>query len=182
MSKYVSPKGSAGYPKLLKPDTKFKAEGEYSTSLTMDKKTAKPLMDQIEEAYTEEFGAKALPKANFPYKEDEEGNIIFKFKSKQKPKLYDSKGMPIKFVAENLNIGSGSTMKVSGAISCRAVSGKNYATLYMNAVQIIDLVEYSGSPFGAEEGGFTAEEGEFAAQEVAPVATKEETDEETPDF
>ena len=174
MSKYVSPKGSAGYPKLLKPDTKFKAEGEYSTSLTMDKKTAKPLMDQIEEAYTEEFGAKALPKANFPYKEDEEGNITFKFKSKQKPKLFDSKGSPIK-VVDDLNIGSGSTMKVSGAISCRAVSGKNYATLYMNAVQIIDLVEYSGSPFGAEEGGFTAEV-------VNAVATKEEADEETPDF
>ena len=173
MSKYVSPKGSAGYPKLLKPDTKFKAEGEYSTSLTMDKKTAKPLMDQIEEAYTEEFGAKALPKANFPYKEDEEGNITFKFKSKQKPKLFDSKGSPIK-VVDDLNIGSGSTMKISGAISCRAVSGKNYATLYMNAVQIIDLVEYSGSPFGAEEGGFTAEA-------AAPVV-KEETDEETPDF
>ena len=174
MSKYVSPKGSAGYPKLLKPDTKFKAEGEYSTSLTMDKKTAKPLIDQIEEAYTEEFGAKALPKANFPYKEDEEGNITFKFKSKQKPKLFDSKGSPIK-VVDDLNIGSGSTMKVSGAISCRAVSGKNYATLYMNAVQIIDLVEYSGSPFGAEEGGFTAEV-------VNAVATKEEADEETPDF
>lgn len=174
MSKYVSPKGSAGYPKLLKPDTKFKTEGEYSTSLTMDKKTAKPLMDQIEEAYTEEFGAKALPKANFPYKEDEEGNITFKFKSKQKPKLFDSKGMPIK-VVDDLNIGSGSTMKISGAISCRAVSGKNYATLYMNAVQIIDLVEYSGSPFGAEEGGFTAEV-------VNAVATKEEADEETPDF
>ena len=173
MSKYVSPKGSAGYPKLLKPDTKFKAEGEYSTTLTMDKKTAKPLMDQIEEAYTEEFGAKALPKANFPYKEDEEGNITFKFKSKQKPKLFDSKGSPIK-VVDDLNIGSGSTMKVSGAISCRAVSGKNYATLYMNAVQIIDLVEYSGSPFGAEEGGFTAE--------VAAPVVKEEADEETPDF
>lgn len=170
MSKYVSPKGSAGYPKLLKPDTKFKAEGEYSTSLTMDKKIAKPLMDQIEEAYTEEFGAKALPKANFPFKEDEDGNITFKFKSKQKPKLFDAKGVHIKD-GSDLGIGSGSTMKVSGAISCRAVSGKNYATLYMNAVQIIDLVEYSGSPFGAEEGGFSAED-------VAPVAQEETNDDE----
>lgn len=156
MSKYVSPKGAAGYPKLLKPDTKFNAEGVYSTSLTMDKKTAQPLIDQLEQAYTEEFGAKALPKANFPYKE-EDGQVTFKFKSKQKPKLFDAKGTPIK-AADELNIGSGTTMKVSGAISCRAVSGKNYATMYMNAVQIIDLVEYSGSPFGAEEGGFVAEE------------------------
>lgn len=156
MSKYVSPKGVAGYPKLVRPDTKFKAEGEYSTTLTMDKKTAQPLIDQIEEAYVDEFGQKALPKANFPYKEVD-GQIAFKFKSKNKPKLYDAGGKPIKD-AEELNIGSGSVLKVAGAISCRAVSGKNYATLYMNQVQIIDLVEYAGSPFEAEEGNFTAEE------------------------
>lgn len=157
MSKYVSPKGTAGYPKLTRPDTKFKAEGEYSTSLTMGKKIAAPLIAQIEEAYVEEFGAKAVAKANYPFKEDENGNITFKFKSKNKPKLFDAAGKPIKGDDE-LNIGSGSVLKVAGAISCRAVSGKNYATLYMNQVQIIDLVEFSGSPFEAEEGSFTAEE------------------------
>lgn len=168
MSKYVTPKGSAGYPKLLKPDTKFNAEGVYSTRLTMSKKDAQPFIDKIEEAYTEEFGAKALPKANFPFKE-EDGQITFKFKSKQKPKLFDAKGTPIK-VADELNIGSGTVMKVSGAISCKAVSGKNYATLYMNAVQIIDLVEYSSSPFDVEEGGYTVDE-----PEEATVSDEEET-------
>ena len=171
MSKFVSPKGSAGYPKLVKPDTKFNAEGVYSTSLTMSAAAAKPFIEQIEEAYTEEFGAKALPKANWPYKE-EEGQVTFKFKSKQKPKLFDAKGTPIK-AADELNIGSGTALKVSGNISCRAVSGKNYATLYMNAVQIIDLVEYSGSPFDAEEGGFTVDE---------PEEVTATTDEETADF
>lgn len=168
MSKYVTPKGSAGYPKLIKPDTKFNAEGVYSTRLTMSKKDAQPFIDKIEEAYTEEFGAKALPKANFPFKE-EDGQITFKFKSKQKPKLFDAKGTPIK-VADELNIGSGTVMKVSGAISCKAVSGKNYATLYMNAVQIIDLVEYSSSPFDVEEGGYTVDE-----PEEATVSDEEET-------
>lgn len=156
MSKYVSPKGTAGYPKLTRPDTKFKAEGEYSTSLTMGKKIAAPLIAQIEEAYVEEFGQKAVAKANYPFKEDE-GKITFKFKSKNKPKLFDAAGKPIRD-GEELNVGSGSVLKVAGAISCRAVSGKNYATLYMNQVQIIDLVEFSGSPFEAEEGGFVAEE------------------------
>lgn len=156
-TKYVSPKGIAGYPKLTRPDTKFKAEGEYSTSLTISKKIAAPLIATIEEAYVEEFGQKAVAKANYPFKEDEEGNVVFKFKSKNKPKLYDAAGKPIKSTDE-LNIGSGSVLKVAGAISCRAVSGKNYATLYMNQVQIIDLVEFSGSPFEAEEGGFVADE------------------------
>jgi hypothetical protein len=156
MSKYVSPKGTAGYPKLTRPDTKFKAEGEYSTSLTMGAKVAAPLIAQIEEAYVEEFGQKAVAKANYPFK-TEDGQVTFKFKSKNKPKLFDAAGKPIRDT-EELNVGSGSVLKVAGAISCRAVSGKNYATLYMNQVQIIDLVEFSGSPFGAEEGGFVAEE------------------------
>lgn len=156
-NKFVSPKGTAGYPKLTRPDTKFKAEGEYSTSLTMGKKIAAPLIATIEEAYVEEFGQKAVAKANYPFKEDDEGNVTFKFKSKNKPKIYDAAGKPIKNTDE-LNVGSGSVLKVAGAISCRAVSGKNYATLYMNQVQIIDLVEFSGSPFEAEEGGFVADE------------------------
>lgn len=157
MSKYVSPKGTAGYPKLTRPDTKFKADGEYSTSLTMGAKIAAPLIAQIEEAYVEEFGQKAVAKANYPFKTEEDGQITFKFKSKNKPKLFDAAGKPIK-ADDDLNVGSGSVLKVAGAISCRAVSGKNYATLYMKQVQIIDLVEFSGSPFEAEEGSFTAEE------------------------
>lgn len=156
MTKFVSPKGTAGYPKLTRPDTKFNAEGVYSTSLVMDEKTAKPFVELIEQAYVDEFGPKVVAKANWPYKE-EEGQYTFKFKSKQKPKLFDAKGTAIKS-ADELNVGSGSVMKVQGAISCRAVLGKNYATLYMNAVQIIDLVEYSGSPFDSEEGGFTVED------------------------
>lgn len=168
MSKYVSPKGTAGYPKLTRPDTKFKAEGEYSTALSMDKKSAQPLIEQIKQAFVEEFGAKAEPKANYPFKE-EDGQVTFKFKSKNKPKLYDSHGKPIKAVDE-LNIGSGSTLKVAGAISCRQVSGKYYATLYMNQVQVINLVEFSSSPFGQEEGDFTAED-------VAPAASSESDEE-----
>lgn len=168
MSKYVSPKGTAGYPKLTRPDTKFKAEGEYSTALSMDKKTAQPLMEQIKEAFVEEFGAKAEPKANYPFKE-EDGQVTFKFKSKNKPKIYDSHGKPIK-ATDELNIGSGSTLKVAGAISCRQVSGKYYATLYMNQVQVINLVEFSSSPFGQEEGDFTAED--------AAPAVSSESDEE----
>ena len=92
---------------------------------------------------------------------------MFKFKSKNRPKLYDSTGTIIKNF-EELNIGSGSTLKVAGNISCRAVSGKNYATLYMNAVQLINLVEYGGSPFGEEEGGFEV------GQEEDAQETKEE--------
>ena len=53
-------------------------------------------------------------------------------------------------------------LKVAGATGCRQVSGKYYATLYLNSVQIVDLVEYSSSAFGEEEGGFVADDDEEA--------------------
>ncbi len=48
---YFSPIGKAVYPKLITPDTKFKAEGEYSTKLEYsltDPKVAKGTQDLIE--------------------------------------------------------------------------------------------------------------------------------------
>jgi hypothetical protein len=166
MTKFVSPKGVAGYPKLTRPDTKFNAEGVYTTNLTIDKADAENFISAIEDAYTEEFGAKALPKANWPFKE-EDGKVIFKFKTKNRPILIDSKGNTIApKVAEELRIGSGSVLKVQGAISCRSVSGKNYATLYMNKVMLVELVEYNSGGFEPEEGGF-----------VAPTASTESEDE-----
>jgi hypothetical protein len=163
-TKYVSPKGAAGYPKLTRPDTKFKAEGEYSTALTLDEKDGKAFLETLKQACIDEVGNKAAQTAKYPCK-IEEGKYTFKFKSKNKPKLYDSKGKPI--TAEDLNIGSGSVLKVAGSMSFPKVQGVQYVSLYMNQVQIINLVEYSSSPFGEEEGGFTAEDSSFAESSTA---------------
>ena len=153
-TKFVSPKGTAGYPKLTRPDTKFKAEGEYSTTLTMNEKDGKAFLDKIKEACAEEAGNKAAQGAQYPCKV-EDGQYVFKFKSKNKPKLYDSHGKPIT-ETEELRVGSGSVLKVAGSMSFPKVEGKQYASLYMNQVQIVDLVEYGNSPFGDEGGGFSA--------------------------
>lgn len=153
---YTSPKGKASYPKLLKPDTKFNAEGVYTTGLIMSKEDAQPLIKRIEEVFTEEFGEKKLKSLNPPYKEDENGDLVFKFKSKSKPKLFDAQGMPV--TGTELKIGSGSVLKIKGSIGPNLVQGKYYATLWINAVQIIDLIEYGGgSGFAAEEGSYRAE-------------------------
>lgn len=163
-SKFVSPKGSASYPKLTRPDTKFKAEGEYTTGLVLNAKDGKAFLDKLKEAAVEELGNKAAQSAQYPVKE-EDGNFVFKFKTKNKPKLYDSHGKPIK-ATEELNVGSGSTIKVAGAISFPKVQGKQYVSLYMNQVQIINLVEYGGSPFSEEDGDFTAEEADSSTSEA----------------
>lgn len=180
-TKYMSPKGTAGYPKLTRPDTKFKAEGEYSVSLTMDAKDGAAFLDTLKEAAVEELGNKAAQAAVYPVKE-EDGKFTFKFKMnavrkdkktgelvKQSPKLYDSHGKPIKKV-EDLNIGSGSVMKVAGILGFPKVQGKQYVSLYMNQVQIIDLVEYVGSPFGDEGDGFSSDNDSAEAEEDQDVA------------
>jgi hypothetical protein len=48
LEKFTSPEGVAGFPWLNKPDTKFKPEGEYKTTLVMDEDEAKPMIERIE--------------------------------------------------------------------------------------------------------------------------------------
>lgn len=53
----VSPQGIAIYPKLNAPDTKFKADGEYSVKIRMSAEEAQPLVDQIEAELQQKFDA-----------------------------------------------------------------------------------------------------------------------------
>lgn len=155
--KAVSPKGVASWPKFNKPDTRFDAEGVYKVGLVVPPKEAKAFQDQIQEVFEAEFGKAKLAKAIMPFKEDEDGNIVFNFKSKNKPMMVDSQGTPIK---EELNVASGSVLKVGTGINPWNAGGKIGVTLYLNAVQVITYVEYSGNPFGKEEGGFEVSDAE----------------------
>lgn len=149
---FVTPKGTAAYPWLTKADTKFSAEGVFKTSLVLSTKDAKEFQDDIKAAFVEEFGQSKLAKAHLPWKE-EDGNVIFNFKSKMKPRLFDSKG---KAITNDPAVSGGSVIKVSGAFGPYNKGANMGVALYLNAVQIIELVEYSSSPFGEEEGGYVA--------------------------
>jgi hypothetical protein len=151
--KFVTPKGVAQYPWLTKADTKFNAEGVFKVSLAVPKAEAKDFADNIKQAFVDEFGQSKMAKAHLPFKEDEEGNVVFSFKSKIKPRLFDSQGKPI---TGDVAVGGGSVIKVSGAFGPYNKGANMGVALYLNAVQIIKLVEVSSSPFGAEEGGFVA--------------------------
>lgn len=157
LNKFVSPKGTAQYPWLTKPDTKFSEEGSYKVSLAIPEADAKALAKACQDAFIAAYGQSKMSKAHMPFKKDENGNLVFNFKSKMKPRLYDAAGKPIK---EDVSVGGGSVIKVSGAFGPYNKGANTGVALYLNAVQIIELVEFSSSPFGAEEGGFVA-----AAQE-----------------
>lgn len=165
-AKFVTPKGVAQYPWLTKPDTKFNAEGVFKLSLAIPKADAKDFVEAAKQTFIDEFGQSKMAKAHMPFKEDEEGNVVFSFKSKLKPRLYDSQGKPI---TDDVAVGGGSVVKVSGAFGPYNKGANMGVALYLNAVQILKLVEVSSSPFEAEEGGFVA----AAQDDTFPAADAE---------
>jgi hypothetical protein len=167
MNKFVTPKGRAVYPSVIRPDTRYNEEGVYKTGLEMSAKDAEKFVEDLKACYTEEFGAKKLASAKLPFKKNDDGSIVFNFKSKNAPKLFDAKGNPIRDTSD-LRVGGGSVFKVAGAMKAYNAGGSTGVTCYLNSIQIIDLVEYNGSPFGAEEGGFeAAAEEKFGESKVA---------------
>lgn len=99
----TTPAGVAQYPKLNTPDTKYKANGEYSTKLVLKADEAAPIIEKYEEVLAafvadtkaelmkgngkDKAKAKALKiAADKPYKPEfddegeETGNVVFNFK------------------------------------------------------------------------------------------------------
>jgi hypothetical protein len=193
----TSPEGTAIYPRLTTPDTKFDKDGVYSVDLEMDPSN-KPAADFIaslrkaaDEAYKatcDSKGGKKLKRADLPIKETDEGKVRIKFKLKakagneekswdQKPVLFDASGMAIQTPP---NVGSGSRIKVAFEVVpfFTAMVGAG-VSLRLKAVQIIDLKEYvPGDNFDAY--GFKADPNGFRAKPATEATT--DTDEDSSDF
>jgi len=135
---------------------------DITLQLPIKSKEAKKWMSEIDgwvEAEVQASG-KSVASEFLPYKED--GDFI-NFKLKQKASFRGKGGekrdVSIMVVDAELNkcnvdIGWGSTVKVSYSPIPYTVNGKSGVTLYFSAVQIIKLVEYQ-----PEAGGFEKEEG-----------------------
>lgn len=167
--KIMTPIGVAMYPWLTKPDTKFNAEGVYKVTLRLPKDEATEKLVTTLEKHFQEANAsrKSKREGTRCWDTDEEtGEVLIKFKSKKKPALFDAQG---KTITKDLAVFGGSKVRIQGAIGTYDVATTGAGvTLYLNAVQIIDLQE-GGSPFGAVEGGF-----EFSGEE-APTDVVQET-------
>lgn len=174
---FVSPKGVAGYTWLTKADTKFNPEGVFKTDLTVSEKAAAPFIEAIKEAYVEELGTKKLAAAKLSYKTNEDGTVTFKFKTKKKPKLVDSKGLPI---TKDINVGAGSELKIKGALNAYNTGANHGVSLYINEVMVVKLVEFGGGASGgwgdAEEGGFEFKDDGTEAEAPAPTVHNDAED------
>lgn len=165
--KFVTTKGTAQWPWLNKPDTRFDAEGKYKADLLVKADDAKEIMSAAKALFVEEFGEKMLPKAKWPFeKDDETGSVRIRAKSSNKPGLFDAKGNAI---TADLNVGNGSTIKIAGLLATYDAGGNKGVTAYLNSVQIIDLVEFGGNDF-EEEDGYVFDSGEATNDNTAEFA------------
>ena len=149
---FQTPKGTAKYAWLTRPDDVFNKENpKYTVDLRIAEADAKPLMEEAKKVANDNFGS---AKCKMPFaKDDETGDVLFKIRSRYQPKFVDSQGTLIA-PADLPQISGGSVMRVKGSFSPYSVQG-NGITMMMTAVQIIDLVE-AKIEFEPEEGGFVA--------------------------
>lgn len=183
---HITPAGTALYPKLGEPDTKFKAEGTYSVKLRLNGADADELIAicdaATEEAYTDaiaeaknERDKKKIKRADPSYtpEEDEDGNetgcMLFNFKmvasgiSKKDNKpwtrvcpVFDAKRKPID--PKKIKIGSGSIVKVAyDAMPFYTAALGAGCSLRLEAVQVLELHEWGNKD--AASFGFGEEDG-----------------------
>jgi hypothetical protein len=186
--RYTTPAGIAQYPYLNKPDTKFNPDGDYKISLEIPGAAAQALVTFLDEQFSasivkakKENPGKKIKEGDVPYAIDEDtGKVTVRFKLKakvtpkqgdpfeQRPAIFDAKGKPL--TGDNLpNIGGGSKVKVAYELIpyYTAIAGAG-VSLRLKAVQVIDLVEFSGGA-GSEAYGFGKEEG-YEAEETPAAA------------
>lgn len=176
--KITSDRGEALYAYLKTPEV---YEGEaigYTIQAKFGQKATEALINKLEEELDraksdgQYAGKKFLKEPNMGYREKENGDIIFKFKTKHEYKkgdeiikrtvpVFDANGKPI-----DVNIGNGSVVKIAFSVIPYWKSVKsNGISLFLDAVQVLDLKEYSGGG-NADAFGFAKEEG-YVGQEAA---------------
>lgn len=159
----TTPVGLAVWPKLDRPDTKFDADGVFSTGLRLSAKDAAPLMKAIDKmmddmtaSVASEQRGRAPKRGDPPYRpfreEDgtESGDIIFNFKMKavsrykdrvdnRVPAIFDGSGKPLVL---NGPMGGGSKIRVAYSASPYFVPAIGVGvSLRLEAVQVVDLVK-----------------------------------------
>lgn len=159
---FATPKGEIQWATLTgagKPD--LNGRPKYTIDIVCTPEDAAPVIKQLDDLWEEEKpkGAKA-PKST-GYKELEDGRIKFTLKTDPVYPSGDPKTIKIyNAAAKQVNIedkiGNGSTGRASGmaAIYDAGVAARGI-TLYLDAVQIINLVKYTGgsSAFEADDSG-----------------------------
>ena len=148
---FVTPAGIARWPWLNKPDVKFDPDkqGKFKVNLLVD-----PNDDGVKEflILLRDHTKAAKPDGKVPYvkERDQDGNetgkFLVHFKSIYRPKVFDMNG---RFIPDEVQVGNDSKIKVAYTENVYDGFGGG-VNLYLNAVQVIELVE----PMGTEAGDY----------------------------
>ena len=201
--KYVTGKGElTGFIALTKPSTKFNKKGTYSVNILLDSKEGKEAEAKFKDVRTEQFKqyGKGTKVADLPIKPyeivneetgkatpDPQGRYILKTNASayiengkigKRINIINAKKQPVK----NISIGEGTIARLGVVLSGYTVAGKTGVSAKLGMVQIINLVEYSGGGFSADE--FDEEEGfdgvgeDFKEEIITPEESEASEDEE----
>tara|TARA_R110000824_G_scaffold74738_1_gene189856 strand:- start:421 stop:1029 length:609 start_codon:yes stop_codon:yes gene_type:complete len=190
-TRLTTPVGTARWPRLSKPDTKFDKDGVYKVDLILSADDAAPVKTAIEEvmkahiAQVKKEKPNLKKRADMPFVEEvddggnETGNWVFKFKLKavgvngedrweQRPLIIDSQTKPID--SESTEVGQGSLISVGCEIIpyISPMVGVGIS-LRLKVVQVVDLRE-SGSSVD-DNWGFDVVEG-FVANEQTSIKSE----------
>lgn len=186
----VTAKGQLVYPHIYEPEEYEGKDVGYTAQIVFDTKETNALIARIDEELEKakasiklKPGQKWSSDPFLGYREDKDGNIVFKFKTTshfqtrtgelvtRKIPVFDAHGKPIK---DKLSIGNGTVAKIAYTLipywMSKAVNG---IKLRLEAVQIIDLVEYGERK--ADSYGFDSEEG-FDADSIVHTTEDVEDD------
>ena len=175
----TTPRGEALWAHTLVTE-KFdgKDTGKFSIQIKLNKAETEALQalheKEVERAKEDPAfkGKKWLTEPNLGVKEEKNGDLTFKFATKAETNtragevikkvipVFDAAGKPYKGP-----IGNGSIIKVRYTIAPYWMTkANNGVTLYLEAIQVLELVEYGGNR-NASAYGFEAEEGFVASEE-----------------
>ena len=188
--KFVTPKGTAVWPKLITPDTKFNPEGEYSVKIRLPVADSQDLIKQLEglrdeyqteQAKTDSKIVRYDVASVYEAEEDDNGDLtgfnLFKFKQNAKIKLRDGSTRDMKVAIYDSNkqpttteVTGGSTIRVAANVFCYAMPSTKRVgvSLRPSAVQVIELASGFGGNADAlamfdKEDGFVADSFDVAS-------------------
>lgn len=151
--KFTTPVGVARYPKITQPDTTGDyADNKYKTDVVFSDEDLKALTKIIKDFGKKEFGSETykLPIGEKKDKETGEVTKFLRFKSARKPLVIDAKRNK---VPADVEIGGGSKVRIGGTLSTYKKGGNKGVNIYLNAVQVIEIVQgFSAKDFDEYEG------------------------------
>lgn len=142
----------------------------YTADVVVSAEEAAPMLEKLEAFWEENKPKGAKAPKSMGYKTLDDGSVVFTLKTAttypksgdpKKIEVYDAKAKQVAW-PDSKKIGNGSIGRLSGmaAVYDAGVAARG-VTLYLDAIQLVKLVEYtsgSSNSFAVEDDGFSAED------------------------